>query len=598
VKRFAIISLLLCLAYGTAQATMRLDLNEDGAVNILDVLAFLAHLTGQKPIPDAESEYIVPADNGQDTIPLDGFIAPEELSQVAPLDSVYDLPIGTEMVVRTVWRGTKPQDFVVKYFGIVDIVNSSFPMILLEASDPRLVQLGGAVAGMSGSPIIYNEKIVGALSWSFTSQAYPPFYFFATAIEDMLNPPYAAPSLASSRPLEYRGNRLAPIGISMMGHGFSPELQQKLVEKYPDVHVDFLENNATGLTDITPALIPGGAIGVSLVVGEEVNYTGVGTVTFVDEEKVYAFGHSMEQYGNTELPFVAAEITSIISSLDNAFKIGKVGNEVLGTIYYDGFPCIIGEIDRQPDLFDTELVAHLLDGQVLTQQHRVAQVGLSDFEKYLYSATALFSPPLNRLDNYLGYSVRMRTEIIFEETALEQVDRTVVFTDPNMGILELILEGADDYLTTGDRLTFQQFTDPTPERVKLEMEVVDSVLSALITDMEIDSILAPGDQVIAVVKMIVARNEEREISVTLDIPWDFPQGIYFVTAAPLGYFFEGDPPSGMDEIIDELNRGLQNTAFSVRLNGFNYDELSVDSEDLGLVLTGEVTKEIEIKTGE
>ena len=595
-KRFAIISFLLCLAYGTVQAKMRLDLNEDGAVNILDVLAFLAHLTGQKPIPDAESEYITLAVDGQDTIPLDGFLAPEDLSQIAPLDSVYDLPIGTEMVLRTVWRGTQPQDFVVKYLGIVDVVNSNFPMIFLEATDPRLVKLGGGAAGMSGSPVVYNERIVGALSWSFSEQAHPPYYFFATAIEDMIEPPYAAPLLASSRTLEYRGNRLAPIGLSMMGNGLSTMLTRKLTEKYSDFNIDFSDNAAAGLADISPELIPGGSLGVSLVIGDEVNYTGVGAITFVDGVKVYAFGHGMEQYGKTELPFVAVEIDGIISNIESAFKIGRVGNEVLGTIYYDGFPCIIGEIDRQPDLFNTELVANLPNGELLTQQHRIAKVGLSDFEKYLYSAIALFSPPLNRLDNNLGYSVRMRTRIIFDEWALEKVDRTVVFADPNMGILELLLEGADDYLTTGDKVTFQQFADPSPERVKLDIEVVDSVLSALITDMEIDSIIAPGEQAVAVVKMIVARNEERAISVTLDIPPDFPQGIYFVTVAPLEYFFEGSPPSGMDEIIDELNRGFQNTAFSVRLNGFNYDELSVDSEDLGLVLTGEVTKEIEIKT--
>ena len=208
---------------------------------------------------------------------------------------------------------------------------------------------------------------------------------------------------------------------------------------------------------------------------------------------------------------------------------------------------------------------------------------------------ALFSPLLNRLDNNRGYSVRMRTKIQFNVGGLEEINRTGIFADPNMGILELLFQGVDDYLMMGDELTFQQFIDPTPELVEIEIETVDSLLSAVITDIEIDSTIAPGKQAVGVVKMIVARNQEKEVGITLDIPVDFPQGYYFLTVAPLAYFFEESPQPGIDGIIDRLNRGLQNTRFSARLEGYDFEELSVDSEDLGLVLSGEVVKEIIIE---
>ena len=133
-KRLAILIILILLLPGTARAVKRLDLNEDGQVNIFDLLAFLAHLTGQEPIEDAEKDYVIFTYSGQDTILANYYIGPKNLSQVAPFDSLYDLPDGTQMFIRTVWQGTQPQDFLVKYRGIVDVINSTFPMIFLEAS--------------------------------------------------------------------------------------------------------------------------------------------------------------------------------------------------------------------------------------------------------------------------------------------------------------------------------------------------------------------------------------------------------------------------------------------------------------------------------
>ncbi|HUU27597.1 MAG TPA: DNA/RNA non-specific endonuclease [archaeon] len=65
-KRFItfFISLLVCLSFEPARATMRCDINNDGKVNIFDVIAFLGHLSARFPIKDAESQYYTLTDHG------------------------------------------------------------------------------------------------------------------------------------------------------------------------------------------------------------------------------------------------------------------------------------------------------------------------------------------------------------------------------------------------------------------------------------------------------------------------------------------------------------------------------------------------------
>ncbi len=55
---------------------------------------------------------------------------------------------------------------------------------MLSVTDPELIQkTGGIVQGMSGSPIIQNGKLVGAVTHVFVSD---PTKGYAVSIQDML----------------------------------------------------------------------------------------------------------------------------------------------------------------------------------------------------------------------------------------------------------------------------------------------------------------------------------------------------------------------------------------------------------------------------
>ena len=71
----------------------------------------------------------------------------------------------------TVFQGTKPEPFKVR---VVSVLRNFLPkqdVILIRAEDPR-VEHSGIVAGMSGSPVYIDGKLVGAVAyaWSFAKE--------------------------------------------------------------------------------------------------------------------------------------------------------------------------------------------------------------------------------------------------------------------------------------------------------------------------------------------------------------------------------------------------------------------------------------------
>jgi hypothetical protein len=83
-------------------------------------------------------------------------------AEIMPLS---ELKAGQRGEVWTVFQGTKPEPFTVEVTGIIqNALGPGKSIILCKLTDPR-VQIMGAVAGMSGSPLYVDGKFAGALSY-------------------------------------------------------------------------------------------------------------------------------------------------------------------------------------------------------------------------------------------------------------------------------------------------------------------------------------------------------------------------------------------------------------------------------------------------
>ena len=106
--------------------------------------------------------------------------------------------------------------------------------------------------------------------------------------------------------------------------------------------------SSTGITQSngSTSLQPGDSVGVMLMRGD-LTMAGTGTVTLVENDRVYAFGHSFYNLGSAQYPMTRAQVTTLLPSLAISSRIAEIG-EILGTIDQDRSTGIYGSIGTEP----------------------------------------------------------------------------------------------------------------------------------------------------------------------------------------------------------------------------------------------------------
>ena len=100
-------------------------------------------------------------------------------------------------------------------------------------------------------------------------------------------------------------------------------------------------------------LRPGDPVGVALMSGD-LELGATGTVTEVDGNRVYAFGHPFYGLGPTQFPMTRAYVHTVLPSLANSMKIASTG-EVIGTVQQDRATTIAGTLGPGPALIPVRL---------------------------------------------------------------------------------------------------------------------------------------------------------------------------------------------------------------------------------------------------
>ncbi len=292
--------------------------------------------------------------------------------QNAPLISLDELQPGMKGEVWTVFKGSTPESFGVQVTGILrNALGPGKSMILCELTDPR-VQMMGAVAGMSGSPLYVDGKLAGVLSYQiqrFETVRYAGF----TPIKDMLEVsalPVGKDGL-SPTPIPIRGNSSAraaslsgdfsPLSPAFAAGGLSPQVAELLAPQFQALGLAFNSlggsdsgsDNPNSKIENPKSLQAGGVVAVALAVGD-ITIAGTGTVSRVEGNRILAFGHPMMSLGATELTMASAEIVTILPSQFNSVKVSNTGG-IIGSFSQDRLSGIYGELGRQPVMVPVEI---------------------------------------------------------------------------------------------------------------------------------------------------------------------------------------------------------------------------------------------------
>jgi len=277
---------------------------------------------------------------------------PGPLLNAAPeIFPLKDVRTGQHGVGRTVFAGSRVEEFQVEVLGVLENVGPGQSIILARLSGGPLAETG-VLQGMSGSPVYIDGKLAGAVALGF-SEAKVAIAGIRPIEEMLLVEPRSPTALAAVRPrasFVSGGMRLEEIATPLAFSGFTaatlehfaPQLRALGLD--PQQGVSGAGNPPDKLGDPS-TLEPGSMISVHLLSGD-LNVSADGTVTAVDGDKIYAFGHRFMATGPTDLPFARAEVLALLPNLANSFKISQA-TEWMGSITADRDTAISGIVGRR-----------------------------------------------------------------------------------------------------------------------------------------------------------------------------------------------------------------------------------------------------------
>src|ERR1041384_5123550 len=97
------------------------------------------------------------------TVPKATPSAAAPLLDIMPLDQIRPGMVG---VGRTVFEGTAIEDFKVTVIGVLENVGPKQSMVIARLEGGPLEKTG-VIAGMSGSPVSIDGKLIGAVAYGF-----------------------------------------------------------------------------------------------------------------------------------------------------------------------------------------------------------------------------------------------------------------------------------------------------------------------------------------------------------------------------------------------------------------------------------------------
>lgn len=273
---------------------------------------------------------------------------------IFPLAQVHR---GLKGEALTVFEGVLPERMEVEILGVLkDSLGPGRDMILarLRGSKPEYT---GVVAGMSGSPVYIDGKLVGALSYRIGQFSKDPIAGI-TPIEEMLevrDTPSPVTGGQAGGGTREGGTEMQAIETPLVFGGFSQEAVDRFGDGFKRLGltpVSGMGGRDARATQPEP-LIPGSAVSAILVDGD-LSIGGTCTVTYVDADRLLACGHPITQYGAVDMPMTKAEVVATLASPLNAFKIVN-STEVVGAFTQDRASAILGRFGKKARMIPVEV---------------------------------------------------------------------------------------------------------------------------------------------------------------------------------------------------------------------------------------------------
>lgn len=524
-----------------------------------------------------------------------GFTASSAAAQeLMPLDQVKP---GMKGVGRTVFSGSKIEPFDVEIIGVLEnAVAPKHSMVMARLSGGPLANTG-VIAGMSGSPVYIDGKLLGAVAYGF------PFsketIAGITPAADMISatstsaPRAAATKLSAPKqwptreglfdPRIFRqvlqermgalrpmasgaaGRNLAPLALPLTFGGFDPGAFGTVRELFSDAGFQpVLGGSSTGTGEALPDLEPGSPVGVSLVEGD-LDLSATGTVTFLQGDRVYAFGHPFYNLGPTQFPMKKAYVFGVFPSMYQSWKIANA-RELIGTLDQDRTTAVAGRLGPTPRMIPVKVSLATSRGE--TRQFSFRMVDDELFSPLLAYASLI--SVLQSNERALGTST-MKVVADFTFAGGRKVHLEDLYTEEQPALHSATLVAAPlAYVLSNN------FESVAVEGVDVKITSLETIQSATIERAWIESEgpVRPGSTLPLRILLRSYRGDNIAHTVPLEIPENAREGTYQVLVADANTLDALDQrdetkafvPRNLDQLLRAINSFRPSSRVYTRLS--------------------------------
>jgi hypothetical protein len=494
-----------------------------------------------------------------------------------------DVRAGMHGTGRTVFTGDKVEDFQVEILGVLNNTGPKESLILGRLSGGPLEHTG-VMQGMSGSPVYIDGKLIGAVAMAFPYAKDP--IAGIRPIEEMFRvdamPARLTPPPLAGRTLAAAGDRiLLPAGSGKSGFAFSAAPGGGMAEVATPLALSGFTSSAVdrfapglralgleprqgislgGTPDLRMGdrsrLQPGSMISVALMTGD-MSVGADGTLTCIDGDEVYAFGHRFLAAGPTELPFTRSEVITLLANVNTSFKISSA-KELMGVITQDRDTAVTGTLGRRAAMLPLDIS---LDQQATGQAKQVGdyhmQIVNDRFLSPYLTQMAVFSA-LDATERATGASsILVRASIEFENRK-DAVQIRNIFTGEGGSAMVAAMNTAIplSYVMQAG------FDSLKIKRVSVKLETANAKKDLSISQVYLSKKDAkPGDTVDLFTVMDGQNGAEQARSVKYTIPPGTSPGTLYFTVADGGQTSIADlrqvlteTPHSPEQVIANVNR--------------------------------------------
>ena len=526
--------------------------------------------------------------------------APATATALFPLE---DLRSGMKGVARTVFTGSEPEEFGLEILGVLPGFTGPKQSMIIARLTGANVDKTGVFAGMSGSPVFIDNRLVGAIAYSFPFSKEPicgitpireMIDIFATGAgrpkgpqqprgisfsklasadwkpvlpKQDVTPTNLIASVAAGSPLvSLMGQQIQPIATPVVFSGIS---QDSLSMFSADLTKNGLlpVSGVGGSAAITPlvafdekTLAPGTSVSVQLVRGDY-SIAASGTVTFRDGQQIYAFGHPFLSLGRSDMPMTESSVVTVIPNAFNSFKLAVPG-QMVGSISQDRATGIFGQLGRAPRMIPVTLNLH-------TSRNRDEQfsyeVVSDEFLTPLLLTITVFNT-INSRERAIGEStVSIRGSITVEGQKAIELERRFSAANSAMLAAGSIVNPITELLSSG-------FDDVSIKGVSLDIISSEEKQAATLERISLDRTeVARGEKVEVQAYVRTDSGTQFVERIPVEIPADAPAGQLVITVGDGAAMQESSAaksfvPRDLGQLVNAINQIKKNDRLYVRLS--------------------------------